>query len=146
MVESPTCQDHRYWSGAEAPAGRHAEARLLWTKDALCVRYLCNQAEPLIVNKQPQTAKKTLKLWDRDVCEIFLAPDPNVPERYLNLKRRRQVNGSISPFVTPEKRETDWEFHSGMTVAAREKDRMGGDAFALGRMDSQTTEGRALAG
>jgi hypothetical protein len=116
----------KYWSGAEAPPVRHAEARLLWTKDALCVRYLCNQAEPLIISKQPQTAKKTLGLWDRDVCEIFLAPDPNVPERYLEFEAAPTGEWiDLAIHVTPEKRETDWEFHSGMTVAARiEKDRV----------------------
>ena len=116
----------RYWSGAEAPKGRHAEARLIWTKEALYVRYLCNQTEPLTVSATPQTAKKTLGLWDRDVCEIFLAPDPNVPERYLEFEAAPTGEWiDLAIHVTPEKRETDWEFHSGMTAAARiEKDRV----------------------
>jgi hypothetical protein len=109
-----------YWSGAEAPAGRHAEARLIWTNQALCVRYVCNQTEPLVVNPTPQTTKKTLHLWDRDVCEIFLAPDPNVPERYLEFEAAPTGEWiDLAIHVTPEKRETDWEFHSGMTAAAR---------------------------
>jgi len=116
----------RYWSGAEAPTGRHAEARLIWTKEALCVRYVCNQTEPLIVSTKPQTTKKTLQLWDRDVCEIFLAPDPNVPERYLEFEAAPTGEWvDLAIHVTPEKRETDWEFHSGMTAAARiEKNRI----------------------
>lgn len=109
-----------YWSGAEAPAGRHVEARLIWTNQALCVRYVCNQTEPLVVNPTPQTTKKTLHLWDRDVCEIFLAPDPNVPGRYLEFEAAPTGEWiDLAIHVTPEKRETDWEFHSGMTAAAR---------------------------
>jgi len=109
-----------YWSGAEAPKGRHAEARLIWTNEALVVRYLCNQTEPLIVNPTPQTAKKTLGLWNRDVCEIFLAPDPNVPERYLEFEAAPTGEWiDLAIHVAPEKRETDWEFKSGMTAAAR---------------------------
>ncbi|HXM35343.1 MAG TPA: carbohydrate-binding family 9-like protein [Pyrinomonadaceae bacterium] len=116
----------RYWSGAEAPTGRHAEARLIWTKEALHVRYSCKQTEALVVNTTPQTAKKTIGLWDRDVCEIFLAPDPNVPERYLEFEAAPTGEWiDLAIHVTPEKRETDWEFHSGMTAAARiEKNRV----------------------
>ena len=115
-----------YWSGAEAPLGRQAEARLIWTKEALHVRYICNQAEPLVVSAIPQTAKKTIGLWDRDVCEIFLAPDPSVPERYLEFEAAPTGEWiDLAIHVTPEKRETDWEFHSGMTAAARiEKNRV----------------------
>lgn len=110
----------RYWSGSEAPTSRHAEARLIWTKEALYVRYVCNQAEPLIVNPTPQTSKKTLGLWNRDVCEIFLAPDPNTPERYLEFEAAPTGEWvDLAIHVTPEKRETDWEFNSGMTAAAQ---------------------------
>jgi hypothetical protein len=109
-----------YWSGAAAPTGRQAEARLVWSNEALCVRYMCNQMEPLVVSPSPQTQKKTLGLWDRDVCEIFLAPDPNVPERYLEFEAAPTGEWiDLALHTMPEKRETDWEFHSGMTAAAR---------------------------
>lgn len=115
-----------YWSGEKAPGGRHVEARLIWTKEALCVRYICNQAEPLIVSAAPQTAKKTMGLWDRDVCEIFIAPDPGMIERYLEFEAAPTGEWiDLALHVTVGKRETDWEFHSGMTAAARiEKDRV----------------------
>jgi len=116
----------RYWSGAEAPSGRHAEARLIWSDSALLVRYLCTQTEPLVASATPQTTKKTMNLWDRDVCEIFLAPDPHVPERYLEFEAAPTGEWiDLAIHWTPERRETDWEFHSGMTAAARiEKDRV----------------------
>lgn len=110
----------RYWSGEPAPAGRAAEARILWSDDALLVRYVCNQTEPLVVSPNPQTEKKTIGLWDRDVCEIFLAPDPSVPERYFEFEAAS--NGEwidLAIHAKPDKRETDWEFQCGMTAAAR---------------------------
>ncbi len=111
--------DH-YWSGEPAPAGRSAEATLLWSDNAIHVRYVCRQAEPLIASSDPQLAKKTLGLWDRDVCEIFLAPDPNVPERYFEFEAAPTSEWiDLALHTTPDKRETDWEFHSGMTAAAR---------------------------
>jgi hypothetical protein len=115
-----------YWSGEAAPKSRLAEARLLWSSRALHLRFVCQQAEPLIVSSNPQTAKKTMGLWDRDVCEIFIAPDPAVVERYLEFEAA--PNGEwldVAIHWTPDKRESDWNFNSHMTAAARiEKDRV----------------------
>jgi cellulose/xylan binding protein with CBM9 domain len=109
----------RYWSGQEAPASRHAEARLLWSGKALHVLFLCPQAERLIVTDRPQTEKKTMGLWDRDVCEIFIAPDPNVVERYFEFEAAPTGEWlDVAIHWTPQKRESDWEFNSHMTAAA----------------------------
>jgi Carbohydrate family 9 binding domain-like len=110
----------RYWSGASAPPGRHAEARLLWSDEALCVRYTCSQTEPLIVSPTPQTAEKTLGLWERDVCEIFLAPNSEKPERYFEFEAAPTGEWiDLAIQWGPDQRDTDWEFQSGMTAAAR---------------------------
>ena len=111
--------DH-YWSGAPAPASRHAEARVLWSNKALHLRFVCHQGEPLIVNDKPQSEKKTMGLWDRDVCEIFIAPDPAVVERYFEFEAAPTGEWiDVAIHWTPEKRESDWEFASHMTSAAR---------------------------
>src|ERR1700704_3874721 len=116
----------RYWSGESAPAGRHCEARILWSSKALHLRFVGRQAEPLVVSATAQTATKTMRLWDRDVCEIFIAPDPNVVERYLEFEAA--PNGEwldVAIHWTPEKRESDWEFQSHMTTAAQvDRDRV----------------------
>jgi len=116
----------RYWSGEAAPTDRHAEARILWSSKALHIRFICNQGEPIVVSKTPQFLHKTMSLWDRDVCEIFIAPDPNVVERYFEFEAAPSGEWlDVAIHITPEKRESDWEFHSGMTTAARvEKDRV----------------------
>jgi len=119
-------QIDRYWSGAPAPAGRHAEARILWSKKALHVRFVCHQAEPLVVGEKPQTLNKTMGLWDRDVCEIFIAPDLHVVERYLEFEAAPTGEWlDVAIHWSPQKRESDWEFHSHMSTAASvEKDRV----------------------
>jgi hypothetical protein len=116
----------RYWSGETAPVSRHSEARLLWSSKALHLRFVCRQAEPLIVSPTPQTAKKTMGLWDRDVCEIFIAPDPQVVERYFEFEAAPTGEWlDVAIHWTPEKRESDWEFQSHMTTAAHvERDRV----------------------
>ena len=110
----------RYWSGDPAPASRHAEARILWSNKALHLRFVCHQGESLIVNEKPQLEKKTMGLWDRDVCEIFIAPDPNIVERYFEFEAAPTGEWiDVAIHWTPEKRESDWEFASHMTTAAR---------------------------
>ena len=125
----PQCQPitiNRLWSGEPAQASRHAEARICWSKDALHVRFLCTQQEPLVVSSDPKTDQKTLGLWDRDVCEIFLAPDPTNAFRYFEFEAAptgEWVDLGIT--LTPSGRETDWDFASGFTTAARvESDRL----------------------
>lgn len=109
-----------FWSGGPAPASRHAEARLCWSDEALHVRFVGEQHEPLIVAENPITDRKTIGLWDRDVCEIFLAPDPAHPERYFEFEAAPTGEWvDLGIVVTPTGRETDWDFNSGMTTASK---------------------------
>lgn len=109
----------RKWSGADAPASRLTEARIIWTDEFLIVHFVCRQQEPLVVNSNPQCEKKTLGLWHQDVCEIFIAPDATRPERYFEFEASPQGEWvDLAIFFKPDGRETDFEFHSGMTTAA----------------------------
>lgn len=109
-----------YWSGELAVRSRHGEARICWSKEALHVRFVCRQEEPLVVAENPRTERKTLGLWDRDVCEIFLAPDAERPWRYFEFEAAPSGEWvDLGIVVTPEGRETDWDFVSGITTAAR---------------------------
>ena len=119
-VHADAIQMDHYWSGEPAPESRHAEARLLWSNKALHIRFVGNQAEPLIVSNKPQTEKKTMGLWDRDVCEIFIAPDPQMVEKYFEFEvapTGEWLDAAID--LTSGRRETDWGFHSQMTTAAK---------------------------
>lgn len=110
----------RYWSGEDAPRSRHAEARLIWSSNSLCVRFICCQEEPLIVSPHPQTLRKTIGLWDRDVCELFIAPDEREPRRYYEFEAAPTGEWlDLAVHQMEDERETDWEYHSGMTTAAR---------------------------
>lgn len=108
-----------YWSGNAAPRDRHAEARILWSEESLLVRFVCRQSEPLIVSSNPQTASKTLGLWDRDVCEVFLAPNPGQPGRYFEFEAAPTGEWiDLAVHMKSGQRETDWNFESGMTTSA----------------------------
>ena len=110
----------RHWCGEAAPALRHAEARIIWSDESLGVRFVCNQKEPLIVNSNPRLDQKTIGLWDRDVCEIFIAPDADNPNRYFEFEAAPTGEWvDLAVNLTSTEREIDRAFYSGMTVAAR---------------------------
>ena len=109
-----------YWSGEKAEVGRHVKAKLLWTGFALYVRFEANQIEPLIVSELPNLQTKTIGLWNRDVCEIFIAPKLEEPNRYYEFEiapNGEWIDLAISN--SPETRETDFEYDSEMQSAAR---------------------------
>jgi alpha-galactosidase len=109
-----------YWSGEAAPPERGAEARLLWSEKALCVRFICRQAEPLVISSSPQTTRKTPGLWERDVCEIFIAPCASEPEHYYEFEAAPTGEWiDLEIRWKQEGRETDWHYRSGMTASAR---------------------------
>ena len=110
----------KYWSGENAPLGRQAEVKLLWSNTALYVRFEADQAEPLIISDIPNLETKTVGLWDRDVCEIFLAPERREPRKYFEFEIA--PNGEwidLAIDYTSKKRETNWNYISGMRSAAR---------------------------
>lgn len=107
------------WSGEPAPVERQAEVRICWSDEALHVRFVGNQHEPLVVSAEPQTDRETLGLWDRDVCEIFIAPDPENPSRYFEFEAAPTGEWvDLGIVLAPEGRLTDWDYNSGMSVSA----------------------------
>jgi hypothetical protein len=116
----------KYWSGENAPAGRCAKARLLWSAAALYVRFEAAQAEPLIINENPNLETKARGLWERDVCEIFVAPERAEPRKYFEFEIAPTGEWiDLAIHQMPDRRETDFGYDSGMLSAARiEKDKV----------------------
>jgi hypothetical protein len=109
----------KYWSGAAAQNKRHFTARLLWSDEALWILFEGNQQEPLIVSDKPDTSKKTHRLWDRDVFEIFLAPNASEPRKYFEFEVAPTGEWiDLALDTTSGKRVTDWEYDSDMKVIA----------------------------
>jgi alpha-galactosidase len=112
----------KYWSGNEAPTGRHFTAKLLWSDTALYIRFDASQSEALVVSEKADLTKKIRGLWDRDVCEIFIAPDASQRNKYFEFEIA--PNGEwidLGIEVAPQERKTDWDYKSGMTSAAKIK-------------------------
>ena len=107
------------WSGAEAPPERQAEVRLCWNNEGLFVRFIGQQHEPMVVADQPVTNQKTVGLWDRDVCEIFLAPDVKNSHRYFEFQAAPTGEWiDLALEITASGRQTEWDFASGMRTTS----------------------------
>ncbi|MFN3329790.1 MAG: sugar-binding protein, partial [Pyrinomonadaceae bacterium] len=109
-----------YWSGEKAPSHRHFEVRLLWGEEAFYVRFEANQGEPLIISERPNLSSKTIKLWERDVCEIFLAPDKENFRRYFEFEV--SPNGEwldLEIYQGKNERITNWDYKSAMESVAK---------------------------
>jgi hypothetical protein len=124
--KAETVSVDKYWSGEIAPKGRQFKAKILWSEKALYVRFEANQKEPLVVSETPNLATKTIGLWDRDVCEIFLAPNRAEPRKYFEFEIA--PNGEWIDLGIHQKineRITDWDYASGMRSFAKiEKDKV----------------------
>ncbi|KXK01490.1 MAG: hypothetical protein UZ17_ACD001001715 [Acidobacteria bacterium OLB17] len=108
-----------YWSGLEAPETRHFRARLLWSDTHFFARFEAEQHEPLIVNPKPNVTTKADELWERDVCEIFLAPDRGHPRRYLEFEAAPTGEWlDLAIEIDGDVRKTEWDFASGLEAAA----------------------------
>jgi alpha-galactosidase len=69
------------WQGKNADPERETEVRLLWTPETLFLRF---RAKYRVITVFPDAEPNGRRdqLWDRDVAEVFLQPDPSFPRRY----------------------------------------------------------------
>jgi len=113
----------RYWSGEDAPVGRRAEARVVWDARGFTVRFDCMQTEPLVVSASPKLDAKTIGLWDRDVCEIFITRDTREIKHYAEFEVAPTGEWlDLTIDVRPHGLDKHWDFRSGMTVASRTRE------------------------
>jgi len=109
-----------YWDGVPADRGRHFSAALAWNDSGLIVRFVAAVGESLLVSKAPVLEKKTMGLWERDVCEIFIAPDENDLRKYFEFEIAPTGEWlDLAIDSTSGERITDWDYVSGMETGAR---------------------------
>jgi len=69
------------WQGKNANPERETEVRLLWTKETLFLRFRAKY-RAITVFPDAEPNGRRYQLWDRDVAEVFLQPDPSNLRRY----------------------------------------------------------------
>jgi alpha-galactosidase len=69
------------WQGKNADHQRSTEVRLLWSPETLYLRFVARYRVITIFSDAEPNGRRD-KLWDRDVAEVFLQPDPSTLRRY----------------------------------------------------------------
>jgi alpha-galactosidase len=69
------------WQGGHPDPARQTEVRLLWTSTTLYLRFECRYRELFVFEDSDPNGRRD-HLWDRDVAEAFLQPDPSRPRHY----------------------------------------------------------------
>ena len=72
------CRD---WQGKNPDPGRQTTVRVLWSAQTLYLRYECSYRELYVFPDSDPNGRRD-HLWDRDVAEAFLQPDPSKPRYY----------------------------------------------------------------
>jgi alpha-galactosidase len=68
------------WHGKNPDPGRETKVRVLWSPQTLYLRFECRYREIYVFADSDPNARRD-HLWERDVAEAFLQPDPS-RERY----------------------------------------------------------------
>jgi alpha-galactosidase len=118
------------WNGQPCLRERSFLCYLGWNDTELFVRFSAAQHEPLVVTPKPGLKSKAIGLWERDVCEIFIAPDRNQPSKYFEFEVAPTGEWlDLAIDMTSGERVADFEYNSGMEAAARVEE--GGVVMAM---------------
>ncbi len=72
------CSD---WQGKNPDPGRETRVRVLWSRGTLYLRFECRYRELFIFDNSEANGRRE-HLWDRDVAEAFLQPEPARERNY----------------------------------------------------------------
>jgi hypothetical protein len=64
------------WQGKNEDAERETEVRVLWTEKAWYLKFRCRYRTLTVFENSEPNGRRD-KLWDRDVAEVFIQPDPS---------------------------------------------------------------------
>ena len=69
------------WQGKNPDPWRETQVRVLWSTQILYIRFECRYRELFVFTDSDPNGRRD-HLWDRDVVEAFLQPDPSRPRYY----------------------------------------------------------------
>ena len=69
------------WQGKNADAAKQTEVRVMWSPSTLYIRFVSRYRDLNLFSESDPSGRRD-HLWDRDVAEAFLQPDPSRPRFY----------------------------------------------------------------
>jgi alpha-galactosidase len=76
------CSD---WQGRNMDSERETTVKLLWNEETLYLRFECKYRDLFMFDDSDSNGRRD-HLWDRDVAEVFLQPDPSRLHEYKELE------------------------------------------------------------
>lgn len=95
------CQD---WQGKNPAPDRETRVRVLWSSETLFLRFECRYRDLHMFQDSDPDGRRD-QLWDRDVAEAFLQPDPSRPTEYKEFEVSPNglwIDLDISPGQKPD--------------------------------------------
>lgn len=95
------CSD---WQGKNPAPDRETQVRVLWSPETLYLRFECRYRELHVFADSDPNGRRD-HLWDRDVAEAFLQPDPSEPHAYKEFEVSPNglwIDLDISPGAKPD--------------------------------------------
>jgi alpha-galactosidase len=95
------CSD---WQGKNPDPGRQTQVRVLWSPGTLYLRFECRYRELHVFADSDPNGRRD-QLWDRDVAEAFLQPDPSSSHTYKEFEvspNGMWIDLDISPGAKPD--------------------------------------------
>lgn len=92
------------WQGQNPDRERETRVRVLWSPGRLYLRFECRYRELHVFPDSDPNGRHD-QLWDRDVAEAFLQPDPSVPRTYKEFEvspNGMWIDLDISPGAKPD--------------------------------------------
>jgi hypothetical protein len=92
------------WQGKSPTPDRETRVRVLWSPETLYLRFECRYRELHVFADSDPNGRRD-HLWDRDVAEAFLQPDPSQPHAYKEFEVSPNglwIDLDISPGAKPD--------------------------------------------
>jgi len=118
------------WQGKNRDPTRETRVQLLWSDETLYLRFECRYRE-LYVFPDSEPSGRRDQLWDRDVAEAFLQPDPSRERFYREFEvspngmwidldifpgGRADLNSNLKRSVLLDERSRTWTAELGIPL------------------------------
>jgi len=105
------------WQGSAPDAHLETQVQLLWSSEALFVRFRARYQTITVFENSEVNGRRDL-LWERDVAEMFVQPNPEAPRRYKEFEV--SPNGLwIDLDIDLDTQERKRDMNSGLRCRAR---------------------------